>query len=294
MSQAFSRKRGAVEGEAGAALRRWHNPLPGWILHSPNYRGDEQRGIAPLDAFGRLLLQTIADACDRPSTRGGDLDGAYCTLQELAGRISASQQTVRRRVKQLVGLGYLVRKLRGGDLRVATKTGVLTLASSYRIPGVSPGAVGTHWVTDSHPPPSPQSPTPFPAVTPPSLSSSLNSSFDKKTIGVVARQKGKKQGLGPIAIEQLKDGGRLGELYLRAEETGVIGRAEADAVWFFSAAAHALRIGTTNPCGLFVTLLRDRAQKWLFVTAADEAKGAAMYGRWLAETSGRSMEKVHG
>jgi hypothetical protein len=53
---------------------------------------------------------------------------------------------------------------------------------------------------------------------------------------------------------------------------------------FFSAAAHAVRVGRTNPAGLFATIVRKGL--WSFVTSADEdiARG------WLLEATAHAGE----
>lgn len=146
---------------------RWHNHLPSWILDDPRYKGDDLADpiIRPLDSFGRMILQAIADACDRPLRKEADLDGAFCSLSELSERTGCAVQTARRRIKALIGKQFLVRKLRGGDLRVATKSGTLTPKSNYVIPGVKPppsdsnlGAGCTLGMPHGHPPPTPRAP----------------------------------------------------------------------------------------------------------------------------------------
>jgi len=260
--------------------RRWHNHLPGWILDDPGYKGDEV--IKPLDGIGRLLLQTIADACDRPTRMGGDLDGAFCGLGELAERIGCSRRTVRRKIETLLDLGFLVRKLRGGDVRMATRAGTLMLTSSYRIPGIK-------LFVDVVPQPVAKLATGGGQVVPqggqivhlPSYKPSVISSFDNNTMRddvVGQRRRAKKQ--WHLQKEYLENWRTVGALYGEAKRLGLIGAAEVDALYFFTAAVHSLRIGARNPCGLFNLMVRQRAQRWMFITQADERRGAEWHKAW--------------
>lgn len=68
----------------------------------------------------------------------------------------------------------------------------------------------------------------------------------------------------------LRETPRLLALFWKFREAGWVTDAECDVVWFFSAAEHALRVATKSPCGLFVGLMRNRGERSLFVTQADE------------------------
>ena len=65
-----------------------------------------------------------------------------------------------------------------------------------------------------------------------------------------------KPDLRNVVLEDLKDTGRLLELYDQAVAEGLVTRSEWDRLRFVAAAEHARIIGTRNPCGLFVRLIR--------------------------------------
>ena len=71
----------------------------------------------------------------------------------------------------------------------------------------------------------------------------------------LARSPGKPD-LRNVVPEDLKDTGRLLELYDQAVELGLVTASEWDRLRFVAAAEHARIIGTQNPCGLFVRLVR--------------------------------------
>jgi hypothetical protein len=66
----------------------------------------------------------------------------------------------------------------------------------------------------------------------------------------------------------LEDTARMLELHAQAAAAGVVTDSEADQLKVVAAAEHAMSVGKTNPCGLFITLLRKRL--WGFITQADE------------------------
>lgn len=82
--------------------------------------------------------------------------------------------------------------------------------------------------------------------------------------------------------ELLKNPEGIGELYRQAVLQGWVGRSEEDAVGVFACAAHALRVATSNPAALFSDMIRNRDQRWLFASNADQDRGAIGYAEWLA------------
>jgi hypothetical protein len=74
--------------------------------------------------------------------------------------------------------------------------------------------------------------------------------------------------LADVRPEDLKDTGRLLELFDQAMVQKLIGPSEADRLKFVAAAEHALTIGKANPCGLFAYLIRGAC--WRYITQADE------------------------
>ncbi|REJ90426.1 MAG: hypothetical protein DWQ34_17455 [Planctomycetota bacterium] len=74
------------------------------------------------------------------------------------------------------------------------------------------------------------------------------------------------EGLGEITLDDLREDRRTMDLWQRAVGSGLVGR--GDRLNFFAAAEHALRVGTSNPAGLFVWLLANR--RWDYITQGDE------------------------
>ena len=68
-----------------------------------------------------------------------------------------------------------------------------------------------------------------------------------------------KPDLRHVVPEDLRDTGRLLELYDQAVRLGLVAASEWGRLRFVAAAEHARIIGTKNPCGLFARLVRRRA-----------------------------------
>jgi hypothetical protein len=88
-----------------------------------------------------------------------------------------------------------------------------------------------------------------------------------------------KPDLGSVLPEDLADTGRLLELYEQAVELGLVKASEHDRLRFVAAAEHARIIGTKNPCGLFVRLVRGGLLH--FVTYDDEVAASVRLRRHL-------------
>jgi hypothetical protein len=74
--------------------------------------------------------------------------------------------------------------------------------------------------------------------------------------------------LADVRPEDLKDTGRLLDLFDQAIAQKLIGASEAERLKFVAAAEHALAIGKANPCGLFAYLVRGAC--WRYITQGDE------------------------
>ena len=85
--------------------------------------------------------------------------------------------------------------------------------------------------------------------------------------------------LNDVRVEDLKDTGRLLRLHAQAVARGLVGSSEADRLRFVGAAEHALALGTGNPPGLFMYLVRGRL--WRYVTQEDEDRAHARLKREL-------------
>src|SRR5262249_2680464 len=78
----------------------------------------------------------------------------------------------------------------------------------------------------------------------------------------------RKPTLRDVVPEDLKDTGRLLDLYEQAVDQGLAPPSEWGRLRFVAAAEHARVIGTKNPCGLFVRLVRGGL--YHFATGDDE------------------------
>ena len=79
--------------------------------------------------------------------------------------------------------------------------------------------------------------------------------------------------------EDLRDTGRLLELYDQAVGLGLVAASECGRLRFVAAAEHARVIGTKNPCGLFVRLVRGGLLH--FATHDDETAASVRLRRHL-------------
>ena len=88
-----------------------------------------------------------------------------------------------------------------------------------------------------------------------------------------------KPNLRDVVLEDLKNTPRLLDLYNQAIVVGCVTTSERDRLRFVAAAEHARAIGTKNPCGLFVRLIRRGL--WSFLTQDDEDAANARLKRHL-------------
>ncbi len=91
--------------------------------------------------------------------------------------------------------------------------------------------------------------------------------------------------LRSLSIKELRDPDRLMLRFRRAVEVGLAADCPASRLRFFAAAQHALRVATRNPCGLFVTVVRQSL--WRFVSQADEDRAQAMLRRAAGDSRQR-------
>jgi hypothetical protein len=97
---------------------------------------------------------------------------------------------------------------------------------------------------------------------------------------VTAGQAAGKPDLRHVVPEDLKDTGRLLDLYGQAVMLGLVTDSEHDRLRFVAAAEHARVIGTKNPCGLFAWLVRGGLLH--FVTYDDEVTASVRLRRHLS------------
>lgn len=83
-----------------------------------------------------------------------------------------------------------------------------------------------------------------------------------------ARLRAKDPDLNNVTEADLKDPWRLAALFKQARLRGWVGKTEAEILALFAAAAHALRVGTQNPPGMFRWLIAER--RWTTLAHIDE------------------------
>ena len=98
-----------------------------------------------------------------------------------------------------------------------------------------------------------------------------------------------KPSLRNVLVEDLNDIARLMNLLEQAITQDWITSSERDRLRFVGAAEHARVIGATNPCGLFIRLVRGKL--WSFITQDDEDAANVRLKRHL---HGKPLEKVTG
>lgn len=99
--------------------------------------------------------------------------------------------------------------------------------------------------------------------------------------------------LRDVTSKDLRDTGRLLELHAQAVAVGLLGSSERERLLFVAAAEHARSIGTKNPPGLFIQLIR--AKLWSFITQDDEDRANArlkthLFGKLRSEGTGERRE----
>jgi hypothetical protein len=89
-----------------------------------------------------------------------------------------------------------------------------------------------------------------------------------------------------IVPEDLRDTERLLVLFEQAQLQGLIGKSDSERLTFLATAEHACIIGSTNPCGLFASLICR--QLWHHVTDSDEdAASARLKQHWYGREGPR-------
>jgi hypothetical protein len=77
--------------------------------------------------------------------------------------------------------------------------------------------------------------------------------------------------LRAIEVGELRDRDRLNIRFTEAVGMKLVRDTPPDRLRFFAAAAHALRVATKNPCGLFAAIVRRGL--WAYISQADEDQG---------------------
>ncbi len=104
-----------------------------------------------------------------------------------------------------------------------------------------------------------------------------------------ARTRANEPNLNDVTVEDLKDPWRLAALFKQARLRGWVQRTQHDILNVFAAAQHALRVGVSNPCGLFVYIVHQGYWKVLSLVDEDEGRRAVALMRTLC-TPGRRLK----
>ena len=126
--------------------------------------------------------------------------------------------------------------------------------------------------------------TPEPAQTLPPVAAAAPAPPAKANPAVPAPLAGKPD-LRHVVPADLRETGRLLDLYEQAVSQGLIIASEWGRLRFVAAAEHARIIGTKNPCGLFARLVRNGL--WHFATGDDEEAASLRLRRHLHGNSFR-------
>lgn len=96
-----------------------------------------------------------------------------------------------------------------------------------------------------------------------------------------------KPNLRDVQLSDLRSVKRMCELHRQAVQVKLARDGEAGRVEFLAAAIHAVKVGTTNPPGLFIAIVRKKL--WAFVTQSDEdhARNALRRVAYSATSMGR-------
>ena len=285
-----------------ASPQRWHNSIPAWILEDGRY--------GSLSPTFRLVLQGVASAADAPDHNGSlvgaiggrPLIGAIgCSASQFW---SALNTLGRPGYVVLLGRGGCVRvRSRIGVANAANTWGVpgyrgaldkqrvqreqariVTAPDGRRVRNVTQsGEQATFWPTQtrqrsSYPRgelPADESEYPTPKFGVPhsgirSLPSPLPSPLRNKGHGARTSEGVGRRGMPHVEAEDLSDFGRLMRLFGRCVGRGFAERSHAGVIWFVSAAEHAKRCARRNPAGMFAATIRNKEQRVLYVTQADE------------------------
>jgi hypothetical protein len=145
--------------------------------------------------------------------------------------------------------------------------GISMSNSAENAPGLR---IARKTISASAPPAPSVSSAPAPSARPtiPATSSLVATGSSSAALSRTRAPSADRPDLRAVVPEDLKDTGRLLELYDQAVVRGWVAASERDRLRFMSAAEHARVIGTKNPCGLFVRLVR--CGLWSFLTQDDE------------------------
>ncbi len=277
--------------------KRWLNHIPQWIVETEEY--------VSLTAGCKQTLQAIANACDAPTQPDGDLTVAFGG-KALAQAAGVSIRSLFTHIKTLERLGFIVTLGRGGVVgarnvsnlygipgapgnmsdrsrRREMRTMVKGEDGVYRPQVIQPGDQATLWPKKELEPEVVHRKLTAKAprweggranfargscknCTPPSP---YPSPYEKKHAPKVSKRRGKFGRIRNIEPVELRDDAKLLALYRELVREGVVRDCEADLLFVFGAAVHALR-RADNPCAMFVSMVRNNENERIYVTNGDD------------------------
>lgn len=105
------------------------------------------------------------------------------------------------------------------------------------------------------------------------------------------RKRTKHPNLAQVSQDDLEDPWRLAALFKQARLRNWVCKCEADILCVFSAAQHALRVGTRNPPGMFYWMLSTK--RWEYLSGRDEDRARKMLKKLIADRSSQSVVELN-
>ncbi len=197
--------------------------------------------------------------------RGCCVSGGTCKPSWISEIFEVDVRTIKSARKKLIEDGWLVP--RATSQNRLNRWGMPTLVNLTWSPRRAGHSCGS-------PPPREFSTTKTPPLYQDQELSSRDRSKNQKPaqrrpVGICKQTKTESRpSLRRLLPSDLRETQRLSLLYAEAVERQLISRTECDRLRFFGAAEHACAVGTSNPAGLFVYLVRN--QRWNYITQRQE------------------------
>ena len=203
-------------------------------------------------------------------------NGGFVKLSWIAQTFGFSDRQIQRAVHHLVDLGWLVPEETGQRTMNARGGG---FHINFRwVLSDSPALEGDDTEPEAPREMSPQPAVFVPEMSPPYKQETLPAEESKNQkpatggSGVCNHPSKTEEPTEPtlrnVVPADLKDTPRLMELHRQAVDAGLVTDSENDRIRFVGAAEHARSVGTQNPPGLFMRLIRSKL--WHFITQDDE------------------------
>lgn len=229
-----------------------------------------------------------------------------CKASWVSETFGISLRGVKASRKELLALGWLIRKEapqwrmnRGG---LSVEINLAWSAPSYGSLPSCGTAPPREVVSEFAPPPAPSCTASAPPDSDKELSFGESKNQKPASSGPTGFSISEREGeeepeakptLRDVTSGDLRDTGRLLELHAQAVAVGLLGTSERERLLFVAAAEHARSVGTKNPPGLFMQLVRSKL--WSFITQDDEDRANArlkahLFGKPRTESTGERRE----